>query len=67
MCLNCGCNKPADQHNNAKNIVYNDLVEAANANGQTVEEMLVNFLITVTGALEYVRMEGENPPQDYKI
>lgn len=34
MCLNCGCHKAHDDHENAANITYEDVKAAAEANKQ---------------------------------
>lgn len=38
MCLNCGCNEPDERHGDERNIIMQDLVEAAKANDMTVAE-----------------------------
>jgi len=47
MCLSCGCHRPWDEHDNAANITYPDLVEAAEAAGITISAAASNILSTV--------------------
>ena len=43
MCLSCGCGEPNQDHGNADNITYDDLVKAANSEGITVEQAADNI------------------------
>ncbi|MGH2380803.1 MAG: hypothetical protein ACRDG7_06230 [Candidatus Limnocylindria bacterium] len=46
MCLNCGCHKAHDDHQNPANITYEDVKAAADANGMGIAESLVIMLET---------------------
>ncbi|MBA2627489.1 MAG: hypothetical protein H0U85_05710 [Gemmatimonadales bacterium] len=46
MCLNCGCHKAHDDHENAANITYEDVKAAAEANKMGVAESLMMMLET---------------------
>jgi len=43
MCLNCGCGAPEDRHGDDSNITASDLREAAQANGQSLDETVRNM------------------------
>ncbi len=48
MCLNCGCMRAHDDMGNpGVNITYEDVQQAADANGKTVEETLATISRTV--------------------
>lgn len=38
MCMNCGCGRPHDRHDDPANITAADLRRAAEANGQSLRE-----------------------------
>ena len=42
MCLNCGCGTPEDRHGDDANITVGDLRDAAQANGQSLDETVRN-------------------------
>ena len=46
MCLNCGCHDAHDDHDDARNITYEDVRAAAEANGMGIAESLVMMLET---------------------
>jgi hypothetical protein len=46
MCLNCGCHKAHDTHGDERNITYEDVKSAAEANGMGVAESLMMMLET---------------------
>ncbi len=46
MCLNCGCHKAHDDHDDQRNITYEDVRAAAEANGMGIAESLVMVLET---------------------
>ena len=43
MCLSCGCGEPNEDHGNPANITYDDLKEAADSEGLTVEQAADNI------------------------
>ena len=43
MCLNCGCGTPEDRHGDEANITADDLRQAADANGQTLDDTVRNL------------------------
>ena len=43
MCMNCGCNKPEDQHGSDANITIDDLRRAGEANGQDLDTTMANI------------------------
>ena len=47
MCMNCGCGQPHEDHGKAGNITAEDLVRAADANGQSLRESAQHILETV--------------------
>ena len=49
MCFNCGCMMPDDRHDDERNIIMQDLVDAANADQATVEAVWDNMQATMAG------------------
>lgn len=47
MCLNCGCGDPYDRHGNDKNLVWDDIVAAAQPDKITPADVLQNITETV--------------------
>lgn len=47
MCMNCGCGQPHDDHGKPGNITAEDLVRAAEANGQSLRESAQHIVETV--------------------
>jgi hypothetical protein len=43
MCLSCGCGEPTEDHGNPANITYDDVKEAADSEGLTVEQAADNI------------------------
>jgi len=43
MCISCGCNDPADNHGDTRNITLQDIDAAAQAAGTTREKVLRNI------------------------
>jgi hypothetical protein len=43
MCISCGCNHPADNHGDRRNITLQDIDAAAQAAGTTREKVLQNI------------------------
>lgn len=43
MCISCGCNHPADNHGDKRNITLQDIDAAAQAAGTTREKVLQNI------------------------
>ncbi len=51
MCLSCGCMMPDDQHGDERYIVIQDIVDAATADGATVEQTWQNMQATMAQVL----------------
>lgn len=51
MCLNCGCNEPDERHQDERNIIMQDLVEAGRANSLAVTEAWENMVSTTEKVL----------------
>ena len=51
MCLSCGCMRPDDQHDDERYIVMQDIVDAAAADGATVEQAWQNMQATTAQVL----------------
>ena len=47
MCMNCGCGQPHEDHGRPGNIIAEDLVRAAEANGQSLRESAQHIVETV--------------------
>jgi hypothetical protein len=47
MCMNCGCGQPHEDHGKPGNITAEDLVRAAEANGQSLRESAQHIVETV--------------------
>ncbi len=47
MCLSCGCMMPDDDHGDERYIVMQDLVDAAQADSATVEQIWRNIVETM--------------------
>lgn len=47
MCMNCGCGRPYDDMGKPDNITANDLMRAAEANGQSLRESAQHIVETV--------------------
>jgi hypothetical protein len=43
MCLSCGCNEPDERHGDNRNIIMQDLVNAAQANNVPVSDVAKNL------------------------
>ncbi len=52
MCMNCGCMEPNDKHGNQANITLDEMREAAQANGQDLDEAMDNMERTYHQAVE---------------
>jgi hypothetical protein len=50
MCLTCGCGRPHDDHGDPAHITYENLKDAADAAGISVQEAVRNLDQTVTKA-----------------
>ncbi len=51
MCLSCGCMLPDEQHDDGRYIVMQDLVDAAAADGATLEQTWKNLEETMAQVL----------------
>ena len=47
MCLSCGCMLPDDRHGDDRYIIMQDIVDAAEADGVTVERTWQNMADTI--------------------
>ena len=52
MCLNCGCNEPDERHDDERNIIMQDLVEAGMANHLAVTDAWDNIVSTAEKVFE---------------
>lgn len=43
MCASCGCGSPEEQHGDARNITWSQIKAAAEAGGQTPDEVVRNM------------------------
>jgi hypothetical protein len=59
MCLNCGCHQAHEAHGEPKNITYEDVKAAAEANGMGIGESLVMMLETAEEDRQQHRGEYE--------
>jgi hypothetical protein len=63
MCLNCGCNEPDERHEDERNIIMQDLVEAGMANHMAVTDAWENMVATtekvLNGSLKSTAWVGE--------
>jgi|GEM_PF-1377694 len=63
MCLNCGCNKPDERHEDEHNIIMQDLVEAGMANQMAVTDAWENMVATtekvLNGSLKSTAWAGD--------
>ncbi len=55
MCMNCGCGQPNDEQGNSANITYNELQQAAQANGMSVDQAVHNMVDSLH------KVEGHDP------
>ncbi len=47
MCLSCGCMLPDDRHGDDRYIIMQDIVDAADADGVTIERTWQNMADTI--------------------